>query len=175
VRALVRGLPAPGLRRWSCLSACSRWLCCASCSTWGGDAEVLDPWFAADAIDAGFDFSFQAGVTGFLLGRGRTVAFDRYLQSRERVRSGFLLTHFLSSHDVSGALQLLGGDRDRFRLAALLQFTASGLPVVYYGKEVARAGGGWPENRTDMPWGIARFFREPACPATRRSAPTTAG
>jgi glycosidase len=120
---------------------------------WGGDADVLDPWFAADAIDAGFDFSFQGNVTGFLLGRGRTAAFDRYLQSRERVRGGFLLAHFLSSQDVPGALHLLGGDRDRFRLAALLQFTAIGLPVVYYGEEVARAGGDWPENRTDMPWG----------------------
>ena len=120
---------------------------------WGGDADVLDPWFAADAIDAGFDFSFQGNVTGFLLGRGRTAAFDRYLQSRERVRDGFLLAHFLSSHDVPGALHLLAGDRERFRLAALLQFTAIGLPVVYYGEEVARAGGDWPENRTDMPWG----------------------
>jgi alpha-amylase len=120
---------------------------------WGGDADVLDPWFAADAIDAGFDFAFQGNVTGFLLGRGRAAAFDRYLQSRERVRGGFLLAHFLSSHDVPGALHLLAGDRERFRLAALLQFTATGLPVVYYGEEVARAGGDWPENRTDMPWG----------------------
>jgi alpha-amylase len=92
-------------------------------------------------------------VTGFLQRRGRTVAFDRYLQARERVRPGFLLAHFLSSHDVPGALHLLGGDRDSFRLAALLQFTAAGVPVVYYGEEVARAGGDWPENRSDMPWG----------------------
>jgi alpha-amylase len=119
---------------------------------WGGDGDVLDPWFAADAIDAGFDFSFQGNVIGFLQGRGRTVAFDRYLQSRERLRPGYLLSHFLSSHDVPGALHQLGGDRGRFRLAAVLQFTALGLPLVYYGEEVARAGGDWPENRSDMPW-----------------------
>jgi alpha-amylase len=120
---------------------------------WGGDGDVLDPWFATNAIDAGFDFSFQGNVVAFLQGRGRTTAFDRYLQTRERVRDGYLLSHFLSSHDVPGALSTLDGDRDRFRLAVVLQFTAAGLPLVYYGEEVARPGGDWPDNRSDMPWG----------------------
>jgi alpha-amylase len=35
----------------------------------------------------------------------------------------------------------------------LLQFTSSGLPTIYYGEEVARPGGDWPDNRSDMPWG----------------------
>jgi alpha-amylase len=120
---------------------------------WGGDAQVLDPWFAGDEIDAGFDFGFQGSVVGFLLGRGRTVAFDRYLLSREKIRPGYRVSHFLSSHDVPGALSLLGGNLDLFRLAAVLQFASSGIPMVYYGEEVARAGGGWPDNRSDMPWG----------------------
>ncbi|HSN89638.1 MAG TPA: alpha-amylase family glycosyl hydrolase [Anaeromyxobacteraceae bacterium] len=120
---------------------------------WAGGPESLDPWFAADEMDAGFDFGFQGSVLGWLMGRGRTVAFDRYLASRHRVRPGYHLAHFLSSHDVPGALHVLGGDREAFRLAAVLQFTAVGIPVVYYGEEVARAIGEWPENRSDMPWG----------------------
>lgn len=119
---------------------------------WGGDAQVLDPWFAPDELDAGFDFGFQGSTVGWLLGRGRTVAFDRYLQSRERVRPGHLLCHFLSSHDVSGALFQLGGNAALFRLAAVLEFTTAGMPMVYYGEEVGRRGGDWPENRSDMPW-----------------------
>jgi alpha-amylase len=125
---------------------------------WGGDAEVLDPWFAGDEMDAGFDFSFQGSALGWVMGRGRTVAFDRYLASREKVRTGHLLAHFLSSHDVPGALHQLHGDLRRFRLAAALQLAVSGIPVVYYGEEVARPGGDWPENRGDMPWG-ARAIR----------------
>jgi glycosidase len=120
---------------------------------WGGDAEVLDPWFAADELDAGFDFGFQGSTLGFVQGRGRPQAFDRYLKSREKVRPGHLLAHFLSSHDVPGALFQLKGDEELFRLAALIQMTVSGIPVVYYGEEVARAGGDWPDNRSDMPWG----------------------
>lgn len=120
---------------------------------WGGDAESLDPWFVADEMDAGFDFSFQGSTLGWLQGRGRTVAFDRYLKLREKVRDGHLLSHFLSSHDVRGALDILEGDKDLFRLAAVLQFTSVGLPMLYYGEEVGRRGGDWPANRSDMPWG----------------------
>ena len=120
---------------------------------WGGDAQSLDPWFANDEMDAGFDFSFQGSAIGWLQGRGRTVAFDRYLKQREQVRGGYLLSHFLSSHDVRGGLDLLEGDKELFRLAAVLQFTSAGLPTIYYGEEVARPGGDWPDNRSDMPWG----------------------
>ena len=76
---------------------------------WGGDAQSLDPWFSGDEMDAGFDFGFQGSVLAWVEGRGRTVAFDRYLKSRETVRDGHLLAHFLSSHDVPGALYQLQG------------------------------------------------------------------
>jgi glycosidase len=87
------------------------------------------------------------------MGRGRTVAYARYLESRELVRPGHLLAHFLSSHDVEGAWSLLGGDPVKLRLAAALQLTTSGLPVIFYGEEVGRHIGKWPYNRGDMPWG----------------------
>ncbi|HEX6900649.1 MAG TPA: alpha-amylase family glycosyl hydrolase [Thermoanaerobaculia bacterium] len=120
---------------------------------WGGDAQSLDPWFAGDEMDAGFDFSFQGNALAWVQGRGRTVAFDRYLKSREKVRQGYLLSPYLSSHDVPGALFQLQGDRALFRLAAILQLTAGGAPMIYYGEEVGRPGGDWPDNRSDMPWG----------------------
>lgn len=120
---------------------------------WGGDAQSLDPWFASDEMDAGFEFAFQGSALGWVQGRGRTVAFDRYLKSREKVRAGHLLAPFLSSHDVPTALHILNGDTELFRLAVTLELTAAGIPVVYYGEEVGRRGGDWPDNRSDMPWG----------------------
>lgn len=119
---------------------------------WGGDEQVLDPWFSGDELDAGFDFAFQGNTLSFVEGRGRTIAFDRYLKSREKIRPDYLVSHFLSSHDVPGALYQLQGDKDLFRLAAILEFTSIGIPMVYYGEEVGRAGGDWPDNRSDMPW-----------------------
>ncbi len=125
---------------------------------WGGDAQVLDPWFVDDEMDAGFDFSFQGNALGWVTGRGRTVAFDHYLKSREKVRAGHLLSPYLSSHDVPGALFQLNGDKQLFRLAALLELTAGGVPMIYYGEEVGRLGGDWPDNRSDMPWGERRIL-----------------
>jgi len=125
---------------------------------WGGDAQVLDPWFEKDELDAGFDFGFQGNVLAFVQKRGRTIAFDRYLASREKVRPGHLLAQFLSSHDVPTALHLLQGDKTLFRLAATLQMTTMGIPVVYYGEEVGRPGGEWPDNRGDMPWGDRKIL-----------------
>jgi glycosidase len=119
----------------------------------GADAEGLEPWFEPDEMDAGFDFGFQGNVLGFVQGRGRTVAFNRYLEMRQKVRPGHLVAHYLSTHDTTGALFQLKGDMALFRLAAVLLFTTSGIPVVYYGEEVGRLGGEWPDNRSDMPWG----------------------
>jgi len=120
---------------------------------WGGDAQNLEPWFEPDEMDAGFDFSFQGNVLNFLLGRGRPVAFDHYLTKREKVREGHFVSHYLSSHDTEGAIHKLNGDLTLFRLAAVLQLTARGIPCIFYGEEVGRQIGEWPLNRTDMPWG----------------------
>ena len=120
---------------------------------WGGTASSLDPFFEQDEIDAGFDFSFKGSCEAFVNGRGRTVAYGSYLGSRHKVRSGYLLAHYLSSHDEPMALYNMNGDKDKFRICAAIQMTSAGVPVIYYGEEVARGGSVWPLNRTDMPWG----------------------
>jgi alpha-amylase len=119
---------------------------------WGGSWQVLDEWFVNDELDAGFDFTFR-GCLGFVQGRGRSVAFASYLEKRHRVRDGYHLAHYLSSHDEPMALYELGYDKDRFRLCAALQMTSFGITVIYYGEEVGRDGSVWPTNRKNMPWG----------------------
>ena len=120
---------------------------------WGGTAQSLDGFFERDEVDAGFDFSFKGSCEAWVQGRGRSVAYGAYLRGRHRVRPGYVLAHYLSSHDEPMALATLGGDKDRFRLCVALQMTSLGLPVIYYGEEVARGGHEWPFNRNDMPWG----------------------
>jgi glycosidase len=120
---------------------------------WGGTAQSLDGFFERDEVDSGFDFSFKGGCEAWVMGRGRTVAYGAYLRNRHQVRSGYLLAHYLSSHDEPMMLGNLQGDRERFRLCAALQMTSLGMPVIYYGEEVARGGHEWPFNRNDMPWG----------------------
>jgi alpha-amylase len=155
---------------------------------WGGAADVLDPWFVNDEMDAGFDFGFRGGCRGFVEGRGRTVAYAAYLKKRHKVRRGYHLAHYLSSHDEPLLLHELGNDLNGFKLCVALQMTSLGIPVIYYGEEVGRRGGAWPTNRGDMPWGeravmpgrsIARdetlrgYYRELI--ALRRAHPALAG
>lgn len=120
---------------------------------WGGTASSLDPFFERDEIDAGFDFSFKGSCESFVNGRGRAIAYGSYLASRHKVRKGYMLADYLSSHDEPMALYDMNGDKDKFRLCVAIQMTSIGMPVIYYGEEVARAGSIWPLNRTDMPWG----------------------
>ena len=120
---------------------------------WGGTAQGLDAFFERDEVDSGFDFSFKGSCEGWVQGRGRSVAYGAYLRSRHQVRKGYLLAHYLSSHDEPMALGNLGGDKARFRVCAALQMASLGMPVIYYGEEVARGGHDWPLNRNDMPWG----------------------
>jgi alpha-amylase len=120
---------------------------------WGGSATVLDEYFVNDEADAGFDFTFKGSCESFVQGKGRTIAFASYLEKRHKVRPGYHLAHYLSSHDEPMALHNLGGDREAFRLCVALQMTSLGIPTIYYGEEVARGGSVWPLNRNDMPWG----------------------
>ncbi|MDJ0837153.1 MAG: alpha-amylase family glycosyl hydrolase [Acidobacteriota bacterium] len=120
---------------------------------WGGDHKVLDPYFRTDELDSGFDFGFKGSAQAFVQGRGRTIAFSRYLLKRHKIRDDYLVSHYLSSHDVPGALYELKNDKTLFKLCVGLKLTTLGLPMIYYGEEVGRFGGDWPENRTHMPWG----------------------
>lgn len=120
---------------------------------WGGTPSSLDAFFARDEVDAGFDFSFKGSCEAFVLSRGRAVAFGSYLSKRHKIRPGYLVAHYLSSHDEPMSLANLGGDKDKFRICAAVQMTSLGMPVIYYGEEVARSGSEWPLNRKDMPWG----------------------
>ncbi|MCE3285304.1 MAG: Periplasmic alpha-amylase [Steroidobacteraceae bacterium] len=120
---------------------------------WGGSAQVLDDYFVDDEMDAGFDFTFKGSCEAFVQGKGRTIAFASYLEKRHKVRNGYHLAHYLSSHDEPMALHNLEGDLDAFRLCVALQMTSLGIPTIYYGEEVGRRGSVWPVNRGDMPWG----------------------
>jgi alpha-amylase len=126
---------------------------------WAGWLETLNSdWFAPDEIDAGFDFTFPGNVQGWVTGRMRGVAFDAYLRGREKVVPGHMAGLYLSSHDVPGFLYQLKGDKQLFKLAVTLQMTAPGLPIIYYGEEVGRIGGDWPDNRSDFPWGDQKIM-----------------
>jgi len=61
--------------------------------------------------------------------------------------------NLLGSHDTPRALSMVGEDRDSIILAALLLFTFSGAPCIYYGDEIGMRGHHDPGARGAFPWG----------------------
>ena len=60
---------------------------------------------------------------------------------------------FLRNHDESRTLTVLGGDRQKARLAATLLLTLPGTPFVYYGEEIGMAADKPDERlRSPMQW-----------------------
>ena len=105
-------------------------------------------------MDALLDFDFKSQAANFI--KGNLEATEAALESRNSLLSSSLtMGQFLSSHDENGFLaSSAGGDTAKAKVAASLQLTAKGVPVIYYGEEIALSGlnafGKQDNNRYDM-------------------------
>ncbi len=59
----------------------------------------------------------------------------------------------LGNHDTTRIFTYLFGEEDLLKMAATLQMTTPGVPIVYYGDEVGLHGGRDPDCRRPFPWG----------------------
>lgn len=111
-------------------------------------------------MDADLDFDFNDQATSFVSGNISSV--ESFLSSRNTaLNNAYMTGQFLSSHDEDGfKASLMNGKKyteDKATSAALvaatLQLTAKGIPVIYYGEEVGLSGlNNYPyqTNRYDM-------------------------
>lgn len=121
-----------------------------------GDGGMLQ----SGQMDSLLDFGFKKKAQAFT--NGSINAVNAYLQEREAlIDNTRMMAQFLSSHDEDGFLsEYVGGDEGKLKIAAALQITAKGQPVIYYGEELGQSGktagdlsqGKLSENRKDMPW-----------------------
>ncbi|RJE86228.1 pullulanase [Paenibacillus sp. 1011MAR3C5] len=126
----------------------------------GGTVEGDGGMLESGQMDALLDFGFKVQAKNFA--NGSIDAVDAYLQDREsKLSNTRMMAQFLSSHDEDGFLShYVEGDKSKLMIAAALQITAKGMPVIYYGEELGRSGanardmsqGQFSENRGDMPW-----------------------
>ena len=116
-------------------------------------------------MDADLDFDFNDQATSFVSGNISSV--EKFLSARNSALNNTYMTgQFLSSHDEDGFKAALmkgkGYTEDQATSAALvaatLQLTAKGIPVIYYGEEVGLSGlNNYPyqTNRYDMDFSLA--------------------
>src|SRR5204862_5007025 len=63
------------------------------------------------------------------------------------------LVTFLGLHDVQRFMNEPGATIDGLKLAFTYLMTSRGIPMIYYGDEIAMPGGNDPDNRRDFPGG----------------------
>lgn len=64
-----------------------------------------------------------------------------------------VLVTFLGLHDVARFMNEPGASLAGLKLAFAFLLTTRGIPMIYYGDEIAMPGGGDPDNRRDFPGG----------------------
>ena len=116
-------------------------------------------------MDADLDFDFNDQATSFVSGNISSV--EKFLSARNSALNNTYMTgQFLSSHDEEGfKAALMNGKKytedeatSAALVAATLQLTAKGIPVIYYGEEVGLSGlNNYPyqTNRYDMDFNLA--------------------
>ncbi len=66
-----------------------------------------------------------------------------------------VLVTFIGVHDMLRFMSERGATTDGLKLAQTFIMTTRGTPLLYYGDEIAMAGGGDPDNRRDFPGGFS--------------------
>ncbi|MBZ5590793.1 MAG: cyclomaltodextrinase N-terminal domain-containing protein [Acidobacteriia bacterium] len=125
-----------------------------------------------DGIDSGIDALFDFPLYGALRrvfarkaaaeDLGKVLAHDYLYPDPNR------LVTFLGLHDVARFMNEPGATADELQLAFTFLMTARGIPMVYYGDEIAMRGGNDPDNRRDFPGGWRDDFRNAFEPSGRR-------
>lgn len=128
-----------------------------------GDALIVgEIWHLAgdflegDEWDSAMNYPFYYGVRN-LLASGEWSA-SQFLDglgflrgNLDRALEGYLW-NLIGSHDTERFSHSVGNNRKKQELAAALQLLLPGMPMIYYGDEVAMEGGRDPDCRRGMLW-----------------------
>lgn len=112
---------------------------------------------AFDGIDTGvdslFDFPLYFGLRK-TFGEGQSVRETAKVLAHDAMYSDpNMLVTFLGLHDVGRFMNETGATVHGLKLAQTFLLTMRGVPMLYYGDEIAMRGGNDPDNRRDFPGG----------------------
>ncbi|WP_421381647.1 pullulanase [Bacillus salacetis] len=121
---------------------------------WGASVDDDGGYLNSGMMDSLLDFDFKNLASDFA--NGSLNAVESELESRnQEISNDATLGQFLGSHDEDRFLEAVEGDLGKYQVAASLQLTAKGQPVIYYGEELGLPGkNNYPyyDNRQNMPW-----------------------
>ncbi|MBT2644600.1 pullulanase [Bacillus sp. ISL-41] len=121
---------------------------------WGASAENQLGYLETGMMDSLLDFDFKNIAKSFVNG-SLNSANNALIDRNAKIDNTATLGQFLGSHDEDGFLHAVGNDEGKLKVAASLQATAKGQPVIYYGEELGQSGANnYPQydNRYDLTW-----------------------
>ncbi|MEN3330865.1 MAG: neopullulanase [Blastocatellia bacterium] len=111
-------------------------------------------WDGIDSgIDSEFDFPIFYAIRDAFIRNQPMIRLAEVLAHDHLYANADLLVTFLGLHDVARFLGEPGATREGLMLALTFLMTTRGIPLIYYGDEIALAGAGDPDNRRDFPGG----------------------
>jgi glycosidase len=120
-------------------------------------------------IDALFDFPLYYQVrSAFAEGHSLKPLAEQLARDHLYVNANNLVT-FVGLHDVDRFMNVRGADAEGLKLAFTFLMTTRGIPLIYYGDEIAMRGGGDPDNRRDFPGGWTEDPKNAFLPSGRSS------
>lgn len=131
-----------------------------------GEVSEFDPaiasFFAGGKVTAGidsgvdtiFDFPLYSALRKVILHDEPATLLQQVLQQDWLFPHPDWLVTFLGNHDTHRFMGEPGATPEKLGLAFAFLLTARGIPQIYYGDEIAMAGGGDPDNRHDFPGGF---------------------
>ncbi len=139
---------------------------------------VTRSYFLGEEFDSTMHYPFRTAALDFMLGRITSTDFAQQMMSIKEnypPENFYGALNLIGSHDRARALTTLGGAPDglsdaqkadfslspeqlalgvrRMKALTVLQFTAPGVPCIYYGDEAGAEGCEDPYNRGPYPWG----------------------
>ncbi len=126
---------------------------------WDG-AAVIAP-YLDQALDSAFNFDLAASLLSAAKSEKATdigFTLSRVHEFYEKTSNGkFIEAPFLSNHDQTRAMSVLGNNADHAKMAAALLLTMPGNPFIYYGEELGMSGMKPDERiREPFPWARAQ-------------------
>ena len=116
-----------------------------------GNIDAILPYYP-DQLTSHFAFEIADSVIAAVRRGSVGGVLSGYLRLQDTLPS-FRWSPFLSNHDGTRTMTLLGGDVAKAKVAATLLLTLPGFPFVYYGEEIGMTGDKPdPRLRTPMQW-----------------------
>lgn len=114
------------------------------------------PWLGGDQFDAVMNYPLTEAILDYAVrgtrdGRQFADLLGAQLAAYPQ-QATEVAFNLLGSHDTARLLTLCRGNKQRMKLAAIVQFTMPGTPCIYYGDEIGLDGGEDPGCRKCMEW-----------------------